>query len=80
MGVADIRDAFVDAAAGRLTCGDVRHSYLQDGNNSQVLTVSGQWADGAAFAITSDPIDPKASLQLAARLLAEKLIAGRATP
>jgi hypothetical protein len=72
-GIAAIRNAFQDAAQGKLACTDATLGYAE--GNAQVLTFAGHWhGDGRTFRVTSDPIPPGLPLAGAAATLARRLI------
>ena len=72
-GIAAIRNAFQDAAGGKLACTDATLGYAE--GNAQVLTFVGHWhSDGRAFRATSDPIPPGLPLADAAAALARRLV------
>jgi hypothetical protein len=76
-GIAAIRNAFQDAAGGKLACTDATLSYGE--GNAQVLTFAGHWhADGRTFRVTSNPILPGVPLAGVAASLARSLIQGGA--
>lgn len=83
MGIAEVRDAFVDGGAGELTCRQARLYYDHGTSpNMQVLEFDGHYTGGEAFKIISDPfagdIDPNVMARQVARGMVEKLLQGRA--
>jgi len=75
MSIADIRSAFVEAAAGRLTCSTAEMSYRHDPDapEAQILRFAGNRADGTPFDVLSDPLPGMTDLQAVARRMAEVL-------
>lgn len=75
-GIQQLRDAFQNAAGGKLavSAAHLRYDHSQ-GANGQVLEFSGHFsADGKPFAVSSDPIPAGAPLAPVARALAISLL------
>lgn len=76
-GIVAIRNAFVEASGGKLTCTDARMGYDHThGANGQRLTFIGRWGDGTAFEV-SHYVPPHAPLAPHARAAAREIIEGR---
>lgn len=69
MGIADVRNAFIAASHGRLTCSDATMEY-ENGGSHMVYKFRGHHLDGAEFAIVSDPIEASRDPQVVASELA----------
>jgi hypothetical protein len=74
MGIADVRNAFVDAGQDKLRCTAARLRYAPDGNNSQILEFDGHYDNGTSFSVSSGPFDPNTKPQEKAREMARQLL------
>jgi len=78
VGIKDIRNLFSDALGSAGVCTKAWLNYeRRDGQEVQLLSFDGTWADGTAFSTVSDPIPRNGILELAARATAEKLLKDR---
>ena len=75
MGVAELRDAFNEAAGGTYSCQRATmHMIREHDVESQVLTFYGTGPDGAEFEVSSGPVPPNTDVVIAARETALGLI------
>lgn len=72
MGIADIRNAFVEAGGGQLHCTQARLRYGE--MNTQILEFDGHHDDGTPFKVVSEPFDGWIAPQHKAREVAAKLL------
>lgn len=80
MGVKELREAFNSVTSTAATCSKALLEYeVANDTQFQVLYFSGNYADGAGFAIRSDRIRPNGDVILMARATAERLLQQRAT-
>jgi hypothetical protein len=75
MAAADLRDAFNAVSEPRFTCQRALLGYeTRDQTQFQRLTFSGTGADGTVFDIRSDLLRPGIDVNLAARVVAQRLL------
>ncbi len=75
MGVSDMRAAFNAVAEPQFSAQRATLRYKQgDGIQFQILEFSGSDADGAPFAVESDPLRPGTDINLACAVLAQALL------
>lgn len=75
MSARELRDAFNEVSAPVATCVLAVLNYEpRYGIEHQVLTFSGNYADGAGFVIQADPVRPKGDVMAAARATAGQLL------
>ena len=78
MGVRDLRAAFNEAAAPGATCQRVLLEYVSEGTTQwQILTFSGNYANGTGFSIKSNRVRPGGDILLEARTTAQTLLKQR---
>lgn len=79
--IVKLRQAFTDALGGVGNVSSFTHDYgAHDGVQFEILSASGMWSDGSAFAIKSDRLRAGTDLTIAAQELARRLLAGKASP
>lgn len=78
MGSRELRDTFNETASPDAKCIKALLNYKpQGGVEYQILTFSGNFADGTGFVIQSDLVRPGGDVMLAARAAADRLLAQR---
>lgn len=81
MGVKELRDAFNQVSEPAANCALALMEYdRHDGVEYQILYFSGNYADGAEFAIKSNRIRPSGDLIVASRETAQRLLETKRTP
>ena len=74
MGIADIRNAFMDAGQGQLNCTTCEMHTIQDGKNSLRLIISGIHSSGTPFSLDSGPFDGRMPPADKARAMAAEVL------
>lgn len=81
MGASDLRDAFNAVSAPAFTCQRATLGYVMAHDvESQVLTFTGSAADGSPFEVKSPALRPGTDVNLAARDVAQQMLAQKAAP
>lgn len=75
-GIKGIRDAFNTVLSSAGSCKVALLDYVRQGGiEFQILSFSGTWADGTAFSIKSNRVNPKGDVIAMASATAQQLLA-----